>query len=157
MKSISKILFFLALAFPVYAGELTYDFGNPAFSGNGGYSTHVLSVEQLQYQRKQQVEDERKAEQARLEREENSKTINKFVANVESRIYANLSKQLVDNMFGESCNSSTEECPLSGSATVEGAEIYWVRDTTAETISLTVTAEDGTITELVVPLGDFAF
>ena len=39
-------------------------------------------------------------QQRRLERAEKNTTINKFIA-VESRIYANLSKQLVDNMFGD--------------------------------------------------------
>ena len=38
---------------------------------------------------------------AAAERAEKNTTINKFIANVESRIYANLSKQLVDNMFGD--------------------------------------------------------
>ena len=30
-------------------------------------------------------------------------TLAKFVTNVESRIFANLSKQMVDNMFGTNC------------------------------------------------------
>ena len=140
----------------ILASELVHGFKNPAFSGNG-YSNHVLSVDQLQEQRKQKKIDDAKSAAAAAEREEKNTTINKFIANVESRIYANLSKQLVDNMFGESCDSSTTTCPTSGTADIEGASIYWVKDTTTEIITLTITADDGTVTTMSVPIGDFQF
>ena len=140
----------------ILASEIVHDFKNPAFSGNG-YSQHVLSVNQLEVQRKQKVFDDLKSAQAAKEREEKNTTINKFIANVESRIYANLSKQLVDNMFGESCDNSTTTCPTSGTADIEGAKIYWVKDTTTEIITLTITADDGTVTTMSVPIGDFQF
>ena len=66
-------------------------------------------------------------------------------------------KQLVDNMFGEECDSSTTTCPTSGTSQIEGATIAWVKDTTTEEITLTITADDGTITTMVVPIGDFKF
>jgi len=135
------------------SSEIVHEFKNPAFSGNG-YSSHVLSVEQLQSNRKKQVADDAKSAASAEERAEKNKTINKFIANVESRIYANLSKQLVDNMFGESC---TGTCPTSGTADIEGSTIYWVKDTTTEIITLTVTDENGTVTQLTVPMGDFNF
>ena len=138
------------------ASELVHDFKNPAFSGNG-YSQHVLSVNQLEVQREQKVFEDLKSAKAAAERAEKNTTINKFIANVESRIYANLSKQLVDNMFGESCDSSTTTCPTSGTADIEGAQIYWVKDTTTEVITLTITADDGTVTTMSVPIGDFQF
>ena len=46
------ILTLLFLSSSVFAEQLVQEFGNPAFSGNG-YSQHVLSVDQLQQQRKQ--------------------------------------------------------------------------------------------------------
>ena len=140
----------------ILASELVHGFKNPAFSGDG-YSNHVLSVDQLQEQRKQKNIDDAKSAAAAAERAEKNTTINKFIANVESRIYANLSKQLVDNMFGESCDSSTTTCPTSGTADIEGASIYWVKDTTTEIITLTITADDGTVTTMSVPIGDFKF
>ena len=73
---------------------------------------------------------------------------------MESRIYANLSKQLVDNMFGTSC---TSDCATSGTATVEGSQIYWVKDTSTDIISLTITDPSGTVSTLSVPVGDFIF
>ena len=140
----------------ILASELVHGFKNPAFSGDG-YSNHVLSVDQLQEQRKQKKIEDAKSAAAAAERKEKNTTINKFIANVESRIYANLSKQLVDNMFGTTCDSSTTTCPTSGTATVEGAQIYWGKDTSTEIITLTITDVDGTTTTMTVPLGDFKF
>ena len=140
----------------ILASDLVHEFKNPAFSGNG-YSNHVLSVDQLQSQRKKDNEADAKSEAAAAERAEKNTTINKFIANVESRIYANLSKQLVDNMFGTSCDSSTTTCPTSGTSEIEGATIYWVKDTTTEIITLTITDANGTVTTMSVPIGDFVF
>ena len=60
-------------------------------------------------------------------------------------------------MFGTSCDSATTTCPTSGTAEVEGATIYWVKDTTTDNITLTVTDTDGTVTTITVPVGDFQF
>ena len=140
----------------ILASDLVHEFKNPAFSGNG-YSNHVLSVDQLQSQRKKDNEAEAKSAAAAAAREEKNTVINKFIANVESRIYANLSKQLVDNMFGTSCDSSTTTCPTSGTSEIEGATIYWVKDTTTEIITLTITDANGNVTSMSVPIGDFVF
>ena len=138
------------------ASELIHKFGNPSFSKEG-YSQHALSIEQLQYTRENDRVKDEKSAISQAERDEKNKTINKFIANVESRIYANLSKQLVDNMFGTSCDSSTTTCATSGTASVEGSQIYWVKDTSAETITLTITDPTGTVSTMSVPVGDFVF
>ena len=146
-------LLFYVLSTPSFASELVHDFKNPSFSGSG-YSTHVLSLEQLRYSRENKIKDDAKSAAAAAERDANNTTINKFINNVESRIYANLSKQLVDNMFGEECEGT---CPTSGTAEVEGSTIYWVKDTTTEIITLTITSPDGSTTIMSVPVGDFKF
>ena len=158
MKNLMLVLTTLifTLDYNLLASELTQEFKNPAFSGNG-YSSHVLSINQLEVQREQKVIDDRKSAAAAAERDEKNKTVNKFIANVESRIYANLSKQLVDNMFGTSCDPTTTTCPTSGTSTIEGAQIYWVKDAITEIITLTITADDGTTTTMAVPIGDFKF
>ena len=146
-------LLFYVLSTPSFASEIVHSFSNPSFSGNG-YSTHVLSLEQLRYSREKNVSDDAKSAAAAAKREENNTTINKFIKNVESRIYANLSKQLVDNMFGTECSGT---CPTSGTAEVEGSTIYWVKDTSTEIITLTITDPTGNVTTMSVPLGDFEF
>lgn len=149
-------LFCYVLSTPSIASELVHDFANPSFSGSG-YSTHVLSLEQLRYSREKNIKDDAKSAAAAAEREANNTTINKFIKNVESRIYANLSKQLVDNMFGTSCDSETTTCPTSGTADVEGSTIYWIKDTTTGNITLTITDTTGSVTTMTVPVGDFVF
>lgn len=131
------------------ADTLTFQFNNPSFSGQG-YSNHVLAIEQLQFQRKQEIKEKAEADARAAEREAANTTLAKFLNNVESRIYANLSKQLVDNMF-------TDDGATSGTATVEGASIYWVKDATADTITVQITEADGSYTEIVVPLSGFGF
>ena len=148
-----KLILIMMLGATAQASELTHEFGNPAFSGNG-YSQHVLSIEQLQYSRKKDVEEASKSAAAAAKREEDNTTINKFIKNVESRIYANLSKQLVDNMFGTECSGV---CPTSGTAEVEGSTIYWIKDSSTDNISLTITDATGNVTTMTVPIGDFQF
>ena len=147
----------LLLSWPALSSELTHDFANPSFSGSG-YSQHVLSIDQLQNTRKDDNRKQARSDAAAEERKQNNTTINKFIKNVESRIYANLSKQLVDNMFGTNCEvTDTNTCPTSGTATVEDSQIAWVKDTSTEIITLTITSPDGTTTIMSVPVGDFKF
>ena len=155
------MLLLIGFSTSAISSSLTFDFSNPAFSGVG-YSSHVLSIEQLQYNRRESVKDDLISAAAKAARDANNTTLSKFVTNVESRIFANLSKQMVDNMFGTNCTEDTDttavECPLSGTATLpDGSTVAWVKDETAETITLTVTAADGSLTQLVVPVGDFKF
>ena len=135
----------------VAASELTWGFKNPRFSGNG-YSSHVLSTEQLQHNRKEDIKAKAEAEERRIERELENTTLNKFLKNVESRIYAQLSKQMVDNMFAD-CSDS---CSNTGTAEIEGSTITWVK--ADGMITLTIIGEDGTVTEISIPAsGDFSF
>ena len=144
--SLLALIVFLTTA---SAGELHYEFKNPSFSGQG-YSNHVLALEQLQFTRSQDIKKKQEREAKDALRDEANEVINKFIANVESRIYANLSKQLVDNMFS-STGAST------GTAELEGATIFWERDVDLGTIAIRITEIDGTVTTVTVPVGDFGF
>jgi hypothetical protein len=143
------ILFLLLYSTSLSSSEMVHSFNNPSFSGNG-FSSHVLSIDQLERQREQKIKDDADAAERQAKRDEESETINRFISNVESRIYANLSKQLVDQMFGDTGQNT-------GTAEIEGATILWERDTDLGTIAITITEEDGTITRLTVPVGDFGF
>ena len=146
---IRKLLIFIIIGTAVEASEMMHGYKIPSFYGNG-YSNHVLAMEQLRYQREKEIQEKREAAAAKLARELEQTTLNKFVNNVESRIYAQLSKQLVDNMF-------TADGSTSGTASIEGATIYWVKDVSADTISITVTETDGSVTDITVPLTGFGF
>ena len=73
--------------------------------------------------------------------------IAKFLVNVESRIYAQLSKQLADAMFSEGGNS--------GELNFQGTNIFWLK--TATEVTLTIMENSGNRTEITVPIGSFAF
>jgi hypothetical protein len=148
-RFIKTITTFLLLCTAGVGSELTHEFKNPSFSGNG-YSNHVLAIEQLRYQREKEIAEKLESEAAKAKREAEQTTLNKFINNVESRIYANLSKQMVDNMF-------TDDGSTSGTAEIEGATIYWVKDVSTDTISITVTEPGGALTEISVPLSGFGF
>jgi 23S rRNA pseudoU1915 N3-methylase RlmH len=156
MKAIVGIISIgLALASTASA-DLVHSFKNPSFSGQG-YSAHVLSLEQLEYNRAEDKRKEAEAEARRIERELENTVLSKFIKNLESRIYATLSKQLVDNMFAE-CGDGTEvACVNSGTTEVEGATITWNKDTTTGSITLIIDGPDG-YTEITIPgPGEFNF
>ena len=155
--SVTGILIALVVS-TASASELSWGFKSPAFHYGNGYSTHVLSVEQLQHNRKQDLADKRRAEEDRIKRELENTTLNKFLKNVESRIYATLSKQMVDNMFATCSDASGASCPTTGTAEIEGSTITWTKDTTTGSINLVVVDADGSRTEITIPgSGEFAF
>ena len=142
-------LFFMSSV--AQASELVWGFKNPSFSGQG-YSAHVLSSEQLSFNRKQDIKDKAEAEARRIERELENSILNQFIRNVESRIYAQLSKQMVDAMFAD----CTDTCSNTGTAEIEGSTITWVK--ADGMITITIVQEDGTVTEITIPAeGDFSF
>jgi hypothetical protein len=151
MRSLLIILFMFASV--ANASEITWSYKSPAFHYGNGYSNHVLSVEQLQHNRKQEMKEKLEAEQARIARELENTTLNKFLKNVESRIYATLSKQMVDAMFTQ-CSSS---CATTGTAKIEGSTITWVKDSTTGEITLTIVGDDGTTTITIPGAGEFYF
>jgi hypothetical protein len=149
-KSILGILSLSLVSYifaPVQAGELVHQFSSPAFSGQG-YSAHVLTIEQLEAQRRQKIKDEKQAALDKAERDAKNTTLAKFIVNLESRIYAQLSKQLADNMFGESDKNT-------GTMEFQGSSITWLK--TGNAVTLTIIDVNGSRTEITVPLSSFAF
>lgn len=127
--------------------QLVHQFNSPAFSGQG-YSSHVLTIEQLEATRKKNIADAQKADRDRAEREAKNTNLAKFLVNVESRIYAQLSKQLADAMFADSGATS-------GNMDFQGTNISWVK--TGADVTLTITEANGNRTDITVPLASFAF
>lgn len=136
----------LLLASSVNAEQLTHKFHNPSFEGNAG--AHWLSIEEKLLNKKEKLKAEKEAEAEKAQHEAENTNLAKFLKNVEARVYSELSKQLVDNMFGE--NSSN-----SGSVTLEGNTISYVKD--GDYVTLTVVDATGHSTVVKVPIGNFTF
>ena len=129
------------------ADEMVHKFKSPSFSGIGT-SAHYLTIENQQFNRKQALKAEIKALQDEIERDKENTTLARFIRNLESRIYAQLSRQLVENLFGEVPSDS-------GTLTLEGNTIvYNVED---GIITLTITDSDGNTTTISLPVGNFTF
>ena len=94
------------------------------------------------------IKEELKALQEQIKRDKENTTLARFIRNLESRIYAQLSRQLVENLFGE--NPSTE-----GTIELEGNTISYTSD--GDIITLTITDADGNVTVIQLPIGSFTF
>jgi hypothetical protein len=129
------------------ASELVHQFNSPAFNGQG-YSTHVLTIETIEAQRKQKLKDEAASAQSKAELAAKNTNLAKFLVNVESRIYAQLSKQLADAMFAEGGSTN-------GTLDFQGTTISWVKSGTE--VTLTITEANGNRTDITVPMASFAF
>ena len=147
MKYLAVFLVFLVTT--VIAEPLDFTFKSPSFNGNG-YSAHVLTIENQEHSRKQEIKDKIKAELEKQKREAEDTNLNKFLNNLESRIYAQISQDLATAMF-----ASDGSAPTSGTLNFEGNIIYWNRSSTE--IELRVTDLTGTTTTIGIPLGDFNF
>jgi curli production assembly/transport component CsgF len=146
MKTI--IIMFLASVVASSAhAQLVHQFNSPSFSGQG-YSNHVLTIEQLEASRRKAIADAQKSAAEKAERDAKNTNLAKFLVNVESRIYAQLSKQLADAMFAEGSDSA-------GSFDFQGTTISYVK--TGTDVTLTITEINGNRTEITVPIASFAF
>ena len=156
MKKLIGVIILLA-AMTATADEIVQKFKNPSFSGIG-VSAHYLTIENQQKSRKDQIQDDIDSALKAAEREADNTTLAKFIRNLESRIYAQLSKQLVDNMFGN------EQASLFGSFALEGNDIRYARiqvcdedGICTEIIRLTIIDEEGSTTTIDIPIGTGGF
>jgi hypothetical protein len=153
MYKISTIIVTMLFATSALSGELTHNFKNPSFSGQG-YSTHVLTIHQLEQQRKDKNKEDAQAAIDKAEREAKSTNMYKFKNNLESRIYAQLSKNIADSLFGEGGDIVDGE--WAESETPFGDTIKWTRENGV--IYVEIYDSNGDLaSEFETPVGDFAF
>lgn len=129
------------------ADEMVHDFKSPSFNGQGT-SSHYLTIENQEFNRAESIRKEIEALRDEIEREENNTVEARFMRNLTSRIYANLARQIEASLFGEQ-TSKSGEMELDGN-TIE----YEITD---EEVRVTITDEDGNVTEVIVPIGGFTF
>ena len=153
MYKISTIIVTMLFATTAFSGELTHNFKSPSFSGQG-YSTHVLTIQQLEQQRKDKNKEDAQAAIDKAEREAKSTNMYKFKNNLESRIYAQLSKNIADSLFGE--GGDVVDGEWAESETPFGDTIKWKRENGV--IYVEIYDSNGDLaSEFETPVGDFAF
>jgi len=146
MRKIVPLLM-MVVSLNVNATELDFGFKSPTFSGVG-YSSHVQTIENTEYTRKQAIEAAKKQAAIDAATAAGNTILAKFLTNFESRVYAQLSTQLVNNLFGENPQNS-------GTVTIEGNTIQYTK--TSDQISMTVTDANGNVTQVQIPIGQLSF
>ena len=147
------------LALPVQA-ELVHQFRNPSFSG-AGFSSHVLTIEQIEKGRRDSIDAQKKADIAAAEAAANNTPLARFMNLFSSQVYAQLATQLSNNLFQNRCaaadGSAIPGCinPSTGVFTLDGNTITWFK--TDKEVILTVVDAKGTITKVSVPIASFGF
>ena len=124
-----------------------YSFKSPAFNGVG-YSSHVLTVENQEHSRQEQIRKDIQSALDKAAADAKNTNLNKFLNNLESRIYAQISQNLATAMFANGGSNS-------GTLNFEGNTIGWTKD--SSNVYLTVTDLVGNTTQITVPLGQFQF
>ena len=153
-RKLNTILFFILLSVFLLlfsnfliSDEMVFKFKSPSFSGINT-SQHYLTIENQQFSRNQAIDDAKQAVIEEAERDADNTTLARFIRNLESRVYARLSSQLVESLFGE--NPQT-----SGTIELEGNTIEYEVD--EEFITLIVTDKNGQTTTITFPLNSFKF
>lgn len=167
-----QAMFAITLAFlmgTVSADELAHNFKSPSFNGIG-ISAHYLTIENQEKSRKDAIQEKIDSALLSAQRAEENSVMAKFMRNLESRIYAQLSKQLVEQLFKQCDLIANPSCVQAtfGSFSLEGNTVTYQQtacDTSTmsgcvmgeDVIILTVTAEDGTTTTITIPIGNGTF
>jgi len=144
---IGIILFVGMFTQNLFADQITHKFKSPSFNGVNT-SSHYLTIENQEFNRKQTIKDELKAAIEEAERDKENSTVQRFIRNFESRVYAELSRQLIANLFGETPSDS-------GIISLEGNTIEYSTD--GDFLTLKITEADGTVTIITIPIGSFTF
>ena len=139
------VMFFIITS--ANASDLVHQFNSPAFNGNG-YSSHALTIYQLEQNARQRLRDEAAVARAQANVSKLQDPVNQFMSNLNAMVYQQLAKQITETMFGQS-NAT------GGTVTFQGTTISWVKGAD-DSINLTIVGASGTTT-LTVPAGTFHF
>ena len=147
----------------VQSAEIDHSFSSPAFSGVG-FSSHVLTIQQLETQAKDKNKAAADAIKAKAEADAANTPQKQFEVNVQSRIYSQLAKQITDTLFGATgaptCTSAggITTCP-SGEMDIGGNTIKWGLSTNGKTITINVVnnLDPSQKTKIDVPVSTFGF
>ena len=150
MRLISFILAVLLFVPSAYASELGFKFHSPSFSGQGK-SSHYLTIENIEKTRKDAIKAAEKAAADKVIADAKNTAIAKFKANVESRFYTALAKQITDNVFG---TDGLQQDSRTFTSPIGGEVVEWTTPSGTGNVVVTVTESDGTVTTFTMPKED---
>ena len=160
----------------VNGAELVHKWKSPSFSGIGT-SAHFLTIENQEFTRKAEIKAKRESEATKKVSAAKNTNYAKFIDNLESRIFAEFSKQLTDNLFGESCGTTyttvdgvtTQDTPnpeigntdgvggnCTGTYSFNDTTVTYTKDVANDVVTLDIAGPDGGQV-ITLPLNDFQF
>ena len=150
MRVLTTILLFLFMIGGVNASEITFEFGSPSFSGEGK-SSHYLTIENIEKTRKDAIKAAEKAAAEKAIADAKNTAVAKFKANLESRFYTALAKQITTNIFGA---DGLQQDTGSFTSPIGGELVEWTTPSGTGNVVVTVTESDGTVTTFTMPKED---
>jgi hypothetical protein len=127
MSKISKILLTLLLPSFVMAAPLgDFTFKSPSFNG-AGYSSHVLTIENQERTRQKEQADKLQSAIDKAAADKKNTNLYKFVSNLESRIYAQISQNVATAMFANNNCTASTNTNCTGNIDFQGNYISWGR------------------------------
>jgi hypothetical protein len=162
-RTLISICAFL-VSFSILAAPIgDFQFKSPSFNGIG-YSSHVLTIENQEATRQKARDDKVQSALDKAASDSKNTNLAKFLNNLESRIYAQISQNVATAMFANNSCTVTASSTCTGSINFQGSTIAWSRvsdvinctgSANATCILLTVTDTTGTTTSIYVPLESF--
>lgn len=148
----------LTLANYVTADQLVHQFKNPSFSGVGT-SSHYLTIDNQEKARRDKIQEDIDSALRQAERDAENTTLAKFMRNLESRIYSQISKDLVEALFASGDGETTD----FGTFVIEGNTIIYEKTICVgnmegcmigeEVIIMTIIDSEGSETVITIPIG----
>lgn len=146
MKKMYWLLLLATIPSSAHASDIVFQFKSPSFNGQNA-SAHWLTIDNQEAARKKAIQDKIEADLKAIATEEKNSILNRFLNNLQSRIYSQLAAQLTMNLFANQSQS--------GSFDLDGNRIEYTKNDLE--VSLTITDENGGVTQITIPTAGFKF
>lgn len=166
-----KILLAITVSLPLMATAAPlndFSFKSPAFNGSG-YSSHVLTIENQEATRRKAQEDKIQAALDKAKSDAANTNMSKFLSNLESRVYAQISQNLAAAMFKSGTSNegsfvmTYKRDPISGNYLLDSVgnkipetSMSWFKTLDGD-ISITVNQPGQPPTTIIMPLSEWTF
>ena len=121
MKNATRTMLLLMITIlctELKSSEITYGFKSPVFTGIG-YSSHLLTMQSLAYNRDITIKDKLAAKVAAEQAAAENTPISQFILNLQARVYSQIAAQVTNQLFKSDATSGAFELP-------DGAFVNWV-------------------------------
>lgn len=126
MKTLSRLLCGLAIIPTVASAELTQQFKDPTFSGNG-WASQVLTLEQMRQSAQGAKDAKTASETAGAAAAAANTPLQKFLSLFTGQVYSQLATQLTNNLFQNCTGSSGASCTDGSFMVSDTQKIVWAK------------------------------